>query len=96
MAIFSCQTSGFYGVGGSGKNTKKLKVFLLCKQYVSTAVRINPKSAFPFRARSVQSAFDFMFTNVRLVRDLIKSMSLFRMEWVSNQSESLFYDYFTT
>ena len=23
-------------------------------------------------------------------------MSLFRMEWVSNYSESLFYDYFTT
>ena len=32
----------------------------------------------------------------RLVRDLIKSMSLFRMALVSNQSGSLFYDYFTT
>ena len=63
---------------------------------VSTAVRINPKSAFPFRATSVQSSFHFMFTYVRLLRDLIKYMSLFRMELVSNQSESLFYDYFTT
>ena len=64
--------------------------------YVSTAVRIDPKSALSFAATSVQSAFHFKFTYSRLVRDLIKSMSLFRMALVSNQSGSLFYDYFTT
>ena len=66
----------------------------LCS-YVSTAVRIDPKSALSFAATSVQSAFHFKFTYSRLVRDHIKSMSLFRMALVSNQSGSLFYDYFT-
>ena len=65
-------------------------------QYVSTAVIFDPKSALSFAATSVQSAFHFKFTYSRLVRDLIKSMSLFRMALVSNQSGSLFYDYFTT
>ena len=69
---------------------------LLMSQYVSTAVRIDPKSALSFAATSVQSAFHFKFTYSRLVRELIKSMSLFRMALVSNQSGSLFYDYFTT
>ena len=64
--------------------------------YVSTAVIFDPKSALSFAATSVQSAFHFKFTYSRLVRDFIKSMSLFRMALVSNQSGSLFYDYFTT
>ena len=65
-------------------------------QNVSTAVIFDPKSALSFAATSVQSAFHFKFTYSRLVRDLIKLMSLFRMALVSNQSGSLFYDYFTT
>ena len=75
---------------------KHIREFSRRKTYVSTAVRIDPKSALSFAATSVQSAFHFKFTYSRLVRDLIKSMSLFRMALVSNQSGSLFYDYFTT
>ena len=69
---------------------------MLSFTYVSTAVIFDPKSALSFAATSVQSAFHFKFTYSRLVRDFIKSMSLFRMALVSNQSGSLFYDYFTT
>ena len=36
-------------------------IYIYIYMCVSTAVRINPKSAFPFRATSVQSPFYFMF-----------------------------------
>ena len=40
--------------------------------YVSTAVRINPKSGFEFRARSVQSFVAHLFPKYILSRHFIK------------------------
>ena len=47
--------------GGERKNERERERQRKGEIYVSTAVRINPKSAFEFRARSVQSFVAHLF-----------------------------------